>query len=95
MDELVIFGLISDESPDTYVVNLENGMFIISSAGRYCEFSVGPDLPAGTKYNLVYFRQVRREFSQDLNETGCFIKFHIGWQAVVDGQTYQQTIAIS
>jgi hypothetical protein len=92
IDEVIVFGLVNDDH--TYVVDLRDGHFEID--GVPFDISGQDELPAGTSYRLIYFRRVVHTITQGfVNMTDSTVKYHIGWQATVDGKNFQQTISVS
>lgn len=92
MDEVVLFGLISDDH--AYAVDLQTGWF----QANHADFAVPNDLPEGEhKFRLVYFRRnfqtvaVGGELPEELSH---IVEYHIGWQTTIDGKNYQQTIKV-
>ena len=90
-DDVMVFGLVNDEH--TYAVDLRDGHFEVD--GVPFEIHGQDVLPNDTKYRVVYFRRVTHTITQGYSIVESIIKYHIGWQATVDGKNYQQTIALS
>jgi hypothetical protein len=90
-DEVIVFGIVNDDH--TYAVDLRDGHFEIDGVPLYVH---GQDeLPPDTKYRVVYFRRVSHMITQGYEIAESAVKYHIGWQATVDGKNYQKTIAVS
>jgi len=93
-DELVSFGLFSDEVTDTYAVDLHDSHFEVNGTPFFA--SEAAKLPLGTKFRLIYYRDVQRIVRpSDMKVTAVNIVFHIGWQTTTaDGKNIQHTIAV-
>jgi hypothetical protein len=92
IDDVIVFGLVNDDH--TYVVDLRDGHFDIN--GRSFTIHDKEDLPPDTKYRLVYFRRRTEAVTLGYVEAQeSSVKYHLGWQATVDGKNHQKTIAIS
>jgi hypothetical protein len=91
-DDLIAFGLYSNETSYTYAVDLRDSHFEINKVPFFASDAL--NLPRETKFRLIYFRQVRRHFHVGtLEPQGIDTSFHIGWQTTVDGKNYQHIIA--
>ncbi|HEY4359389.1 MAG TPA: hypothetical protein VGN17_00370 [Bryobacteraceae bacterium] len=93
-DDLKAFGLFSDESPNTYAVSLETGVFEINGIPFAVQDPSRP-VPEDVQKRIVYFRRVTRHFTGDLTECAVDMLFHIGFQCTdASGKNHQYTIAV-
>jgi hypothetical protein len=95
IDDVVSFGFFSDETPNTYVVDLTDGHFEVNGTPFTAQDPSGEKLPSDAKFRLVYFKRHCHGFNVDLQEVSHDLAFHLGWQVTTpDGKNIQQTIAI-
>ncbi len=94
-DELVSFGLFSEEVPDTWAVDLRDGHFEVNGLPFTAQNPSQPSKSDVTR-RLIYFRKVTRNFNPgDLTEIRVHIAFHFGYQYNdKDGKNHQITIAV-
>jgi hypothetical protein len=93
-DDLVSFGLFSDETPTTWIVDLRDGHFEVNEIPFMVYGSCGHHDPTAP-FRLIYFRKVRRHFHiGNLEQIGMDMSFHFGWQTTVDGKNHQKVIEV-
>lgn len=91
-EKLVKFSL--SDGTDTYSVDLRTGDFAVN--GKELSLHEQNFDPFGHKLRLIYFREVRKEFNINMEETALYInKYIFGWQCTdKDGKNHQLTIGI-
>ena len=93
-DDLVSFGLFSDEVPTTWAVDLKDGHFEVNEL-PFMVHGAPVTFPVDTVFRLIYFRSVKRHFRIGTIEAiGVDISYHIGWQTTINGQNHQRTIEV-
>ena len=83
-DSLIRFSLMNRHTSLSYTVNLESGIFgITSPAFQNTLLDIDEELKNDTelKYRLIYFRRVSRDFNSDFKEIGnAKITYFLGYQ---------------
>lgn len=96
IDEVEVFGLFSDDCPETWAVDLRDGHFQHNGI----PFQAGDpslEVPVDEKRRLIYFKrhthtvQLGTALPEELAHS---ITYHIGWQVTIDGKNYKQTISV-
>lgn len=91
IDDVLVFGLFSNGYAETVAcVYLQDGHFEINGI-PFTTQDPRVDL-TGAKLRLIYFKRHHHTVTsgQEIHD----IEYHIGWQTTINGQNYQQTIAI-
>jgi hypothetical protein len=96
MDDVISFGLFHVEESATYLVDLIDGHFEVNGAPFEAR-DPKVTLPEDAKFRLIYFRRNKVEYiiGGDGEPASHHITYFLGWQTTVDGENYQQTLAIS
>lgn len=94
IDEVVIFGLFSNDCPDTWAVDLRTGTFHHNGV----PFAAGDPsvtIPQDAKLRLVYFKRCGLTITPDGEQFEHPPVYHIGFQTnLADGSNYKQTISV-
>lgn len=89
-DRLVKFSLIGQgmDNPHTYSVDLRDGHFEVDGVPFYFHEE---DL---LNFKLIFFRRHTHTKNQSSGHETHAIAYKIGWQCLVNGKNYQQTMLI-
>ena len=93
LDDVILFRIVS--STTTASVDLATGAFYVNGVTLQAQDPTRP-VPADAKRRLIYFRNVRQHLhinNADRTQS-TDVSFHIGFQATVNGENVQQTIAL-
>lgn len=95
-DELIHFGLFSDEVSDQWTLDLRNGMFSHNGNPFSIQDPSAPQPEPNENRRLIYFRKVTRNFdASNMAELSVQYEFHIGFQYNdKDGKNHQVTLAV-
>jgi hypothetical protein len=93
LDDVVLFRILS--STATASVDLATGVFDVNGVTLQAQDPTR-QIPADAKRRLIYFRNVRQNLhiTNDGKTQSTEMSFHIGFQATVNGENVQQTIAL-
>lgn len=91
--ELVRFHLFDEENNKLFTVDLRDGSFSANGA----VFNMHDHLDNLTnEFRLIFFRRVRRHFSQTFTEMGVDTTYRLGWQCLdKDGKNVQRVMEFS
>ena len=99
LDQVTLFGLKSYEH--TYVVDLTDGHFEIDGIPFSAQPATGPFIPAEGTFELVYFRDITRQFNVAADDSRpeegvVHTAFRFGWKYEdPNGKRWEQTIVIT
>lgn len=106
-DELVSFGLFQPDSPYTVAVDITTGHFEINGFPIMPQPVSGPVIPAGGRFELLYFRDHQQDLVQTVTigedgepvevkrEKGEHrISYRLGWKYTHGTREWVQTIVV-
>ena len=94
----MFFDVLNHPSPlvtfslgDILSLDLRTGQFILAGS----PFQVyDPSKPVPTCRRLIYFRRHTHRMNAALEELSHEVEYHLGWQATIDNENTQHTVAV-
>jgi len=94
MDDVVTFGLFSDEDPNVYAIHLDTGMFSINDVEFQAQDPRTSFENEDAKFRLIFFKRHVHSYNSAYGELSHAIAYHLGWQRTSGGVNHQSTISV-
>jgi hypothetical protein len=91
IDDVVSFSLENSEA--WYSVSLEDGRFSAQGVIIEAQPCGKPEMPAGGKFKLIYFRDHTHTFVMG-GENSHEVAYRFGWEYTVGDKTWTQTLVL-